>query len=315
MHFLGAIKQVASLGALIQNAKVAENPNRLGRHRSKICPNPNVLAYSRSSWTGANIHMLGYEYNIPFVKKFLCFWNHPTAAKKLENNRFRVPTHFAPNRFTFEKFPPPPPLLHPRNCYTSKIHQIQKLRFLGISRYKFKFRFWYNLNLYRGIWGSGFGRLLGCSICSGYCQTWTSTYISIFVYISIPVNTCAWIFCVHIYTSYAYAYIFKYIHEPPYLTCIHELTTHFYTTIGRILPHYTKCLHELATHFYTTIRTILPQYTICLQQDLCLQPPWALHIVLPHIHAMLCHPTHNIYSAALNISSQIFACSLHEHCT
>ena len=35
--------------------------------------------------------------------------------------------------------------LHP------KIHHIEKLRFLGISRYKFKLRFWFNLNLYREI--------------------------------------------------------------------------------------------------------------------------------------------------------------------
>ena len=49
LKFLGAIKKVASLGAFIQNAKVAEKLQRLGRHRSKIGPNPNVLAYSKSS--------------------------------------------------------------------------------------------------------------------------------------------------------------------------------------------------------------------------------------------------------------------------
>jgi len=31
------------------------------------------------------------------------------------------------------------------------------LRFLGISRYEFKLRFWFNLKLYRGSWVSGFG--------------------------------------------------------------------------------------------------------------------------------------------------------------
>ena len=31
-----------------------------------------------------------------------------------ENNRFRVPINFATDRFTFEKFLPPPPLLHPK---------------------------------------------------------------------------------------------------------------------------------------------------------------------------------------------------------
>jgi len=49
MQFLGSIKKVASLGAFIQNAKMAEKPYRFGRHRSKIGSNPNVLAYSKSS--------------------------------------------------------------------------------------------------------------------------------------------------------------------------------------------------------------------------------------------------------------------------
>jgi len=48
-------------------------------------------------------------------EKVPTFLKSHTASKKLENNRFRIPkaTHFATNRFTFEKFPPPPPLLHP----------------------------------------------------------------------------------------------------------------------------------------------------------------------------------------------------------
>jgi len=37
------------------------------------------------------------------------------------------------------------------------LHQIETRRSLGISWYKFKLRFWFNLNLYRGIWGSGRG--------------------------------------------------------------------------------------------------------------------------------------------------------------
>ena len=43
------------------------------------------------------------------------FWVSKIApeVKKTENNRFRVPIHFATNRFTFEKIPPTPPLLHP----------------------------------------------------------------------------------------------------------------------------------------------------------------------------------------------------------
>jgi len=34
-------------------------------------------------------------------------------------------------------------------CYTREIHQIEKLRFLGISRYKFRLGFWFNLKLRR----------------------------------------------------------------------------------------------------------------------------------------------------------------------
>jgi len=49
MQFLGAIKKVASLGTFIQIAKIAEKPHGFGRHRSKIGPNPNVLAYFKSS--------------------------------------------------------------------------------------------------------------------------------------------------------------------------------------------------------------------------------------------------------------------------
>ena len=37
----------------------------------------------------------------------------PCTGKNPNHNCFRVPIHFAANRFTFERFPPPPPLLHP----------------------------------------------------------------------------------------------------------------------------------------------------------------------------------------------------------
>jgi len=47
-------------------------------------------------------------------KKILRLKNPTSAAKKTENNRFRVPIHFATNRFTFGENPPPPPLLHPK---------------------------------------------------------------------------------------------------------------------------------------------------------------------------------------------------------
>jgi len=57
-------------------------------------------------------------------------------------------------------------MLHP------EIHQIEKLKLLGISRYKFKMG--YNLNLYRGV--SRFGGFRGCSIFSGICQTQITSY-------------------------------------------------------------------------------------------------------------------------------------------
>jgi len=56
----------------------------------------------------------------------------------------------------------------PWNRYTFEIHQIEKLRFLGISRYKFNLRFRLNLNLYRVFWVTEFR---GCSIFSGICHT------------------------------------------------------------------------------------------------------------------------------------------------
>ena len=49
--------------------------------------------------------------------------------------------------------------------------QIEKLWFLGIAWYKFQTRFWFNLNLYRGICVSGFGVCGRGSIFSGYCHT------------------------------------------------------------------------------------------------------------------------------------------------
>ena len=63
-----------------------------------------------------------------------------------------------------------------RNFYTPKIHQNQKLRFLGISRCNLKLRFWFNLNMYRAIWVSGFGGFWRCSIfCSYVSFLWNVT--------------------------------------------------------------------------------------------------------------------------------------------
>ena len=64
-------------------------------------------------------------------------------------------------------------------CYDSfhwkfnipKIHQIEELKFLGISRYKFEFKFCFDSNLYQVIWDSEFEGFRGCSIFSGICHT------------------------------------------------------------------------------------------------------------------------------------------------
>jgi len=49
MKILGTIKKVASPCAFTPNAQMAGKSHSFGRHRSKIGPNPNVLAYSKSS--------------------------------------------------------------------------------------------------------------------------------------------------------------------------------------------------------------------------------------------------------------------------
>jgi len=55
------------------------------------------------------------------------------------------------------------------------ICQIEKLRFLGILRFKFKLRFWFNLNLYREIRVFVFSGFRGCSIFNVICETQTNS--------------------------------------------------------------------------------------------------------------------------------------------
>ena len=61
------------------------------------------------------------------------------------------------------------------NAASPKSVKSRKFRLLGISRYKFKFRLWFHLNLYGAIWVSRSGGFRGCSICSGKCQIHTVT--------------------------------------------------------------------------------------------------------------------------------------------
>ena len=52
-------------------------------------------------------------------------------------------------------------------CLRPQNPQNRETRFLGISRYKFELRSWFNLNLYREMWVCRFGGFRGCSIFSG----------------------------------------------------------------------------------------------------------------------------------------------------
>jgi len=60
MQFLGTIKKLASLVPEATKCKVVENTHNFGRHRTKIGPNPDVLGYSKSPGTWANMHIWVY---------------------------------------------------------------------------------------------------------------------------------------------------------------------------------------------------------------------------------------------------------------
>jgi len=62
-------------------------------------------------------------------------------------------------------------------CVIPEIHQIEKLRFSGISRYKLELRCWFHLKLFQRIWVSGFSGFRRCSICSGNCHSITAVHI------------------------------------------------------------------------------------------------------------------------------------------
>jgi len=48
MQFLGAIKKSGKSGPVAPKRKVAKNLRTFDCHRTKIGPNPNILAYSNS---------------------------------------------------------------------------------------------------------------------------------------------------------------------------------------------------------------------------------------------------------------------------
>ena len=67
--------------------KVVEKPHRFGRHWTKIGPNPNVLAYSKSPWAG-EICMYGFMSTICQSKKISCVSKIPPG--QLKNLRITV---------------------------------------------------------------------------------------------------------------------------------------------------------------------------------------------------------------------------------
>jgi len=73
MQFLGAINQVASLGAFKQNTKVVGKPHRFGRHRRKIGPNANILAYFPRTHEQGQICICGFVSTMGLGKKLLRF--------------------------------------------------------------------------------------------------------------------------------------------------------------------------------------------------------------------------------------------------
>jgi len=85
------------------------------RHQPKICLIPNILAYCNRPWTGANVSMWLYRWNIP--GKGSCLSNNPPRKADfdffLRNNYFLDLIHIPTDCFSFEKFSPPPALLHP----------------------------------------------------------------------------------------------------------------------------------------------------------------------------------------------------------
>ena len=98
----------------------------------RTSPNPNRSESQRSCIFQEPVNMGKYAYmgigsNMPWEKVPAFLRSHPCATKP-ENNRLCVPLHLATNRFTFEKFLPPPPLLHPVIIIRTKE------RLLGIQR-------------------------------------------------------------------------------------------------------------------------------------------------------------------------------------
>ena len=130
--------------------------------------------------------------------------------------------------------------------YTRKNPPIEQLRFLDISRYKFKLRICLNLNLYRGIWVSRFGSFARCSIFNGICHV---CYILCCCIVLVCVAVCCSVLqCVAaVLNEHDFMYVCVCIHTHTHIvrmryTCIY---THTHSVHARQQQH--------TTNFYVCI--------------------------------------------------------------
>jgi len=130
MQFLGSIKKLTSLVPWRQNVKWWEVSTELTVAGPKYFWIQIFLDISIDHEQG-QICISGLMGKIS-----LAFQNLTRIGKKLEtpkNNRFCVPIGFRTNRFTFEKFPPPPPLLHPSCSDSHDCLSLSLSLFLSLS--------------------------------------------------------------------------------------------------------------------------------------------------------------------------------------
>jgi len=99
--------------------------NAVAKKIQKVRPSPsqNMLESQFSCIFREPVHRGKYAYvglwiKYDFAKKSYVSKIQPVVPKKTENNCFRVPIHFATNRFTLKKSPPPPELLHPKTKFS-----------------------------------------------------------------------------------------------------------------------------------------------------------------------------------------------------
>jgi len=98
------------------------------------------------------------------------------------------------------------------NCYIPEIHQIMKLRFLGISWYKFKLKFLFNMNLYQGIGAPRFDGFLGCSVFRRICHVAGAArsciHVREYTHLNESRHACDWdtshIWMCHVYMDASY---------------------------------------------------------------------------------------------------------------